>query len=495
MSQSTAAQKKNILVVVSIMSQFPELFRLVMQLKQSDSFNPVVYFNLGSYGSQSNLNKCLENDIEVVDYYCGYFEGKKKRLNSIYNIHQVVNAHRLGMFFRFKLFLKSKVPTVFNVLKECYHFTRRVNFFNFFYRMGAKIKRLQKEKSLLEKHDIELMIFAEDNEDYFTPQLIKLGHQMSIKSIVFPYTFANRYEFLEEAFVNDRRVNKNIFNFIAGRLFPKYTHEYKGKKLIRSYPSYIFSSAIFRTSAPDPWVMSSGHADVIAVESSFMKEYYEKAGIPNEKMVETGSPSLDYLHKIYFGKANYKEELALRFGLDKNKPWVLCALPPYQRSVHFKFQSYNHFIEHFIGSFAKFDGVEMIFKFHPRFDTLEIQKLCEKFGVKYISEDTLNLIGVSDLYVATVSSTIRWALALGIPTVNFDVYNYNYGDFDSAKNYHIVNSMEDFNKVFAEIYQNLMISKIETRHPLQTSFAVLDGNSHRRILELCSKLTVRHGTV
>lgn len=477
MDRKTAVQKKNVLVVVSIMSQFPELFRLVQQLKKSDSFNPIVYFNLGSQAAPSNYKKCLDENVKVIDYYSGS------------SSQQTIAALRPGLFFRAKFFAKTKFPALFNITKNIYHFAGRANVFSFFFRVSAKIRRLKKEEALLKTHDISLMVFAEDNEEYFTPQLIKLGHQKNIKSVVFPYTFANHLEFLEEAFLNDRRVNKNIFNFIAGRLFPKYTRDYKGKKLIRNYPSYIFASEIFKTSPLNPWVMSSGDADVIAVESSFMKEYYQLAGIPEGQMIETGTPSLDLLYEIHYKKTSYKEELAQRFGLDKNKPWVLCALPPYQKTKDFQFKNYDHFIESFVAATAKFDNVEVIFKFHPRFDTMEIQNMCQKFGVKYIPEDTLNLIAVSDLYVASVSSTIRWALALGIPTINFDVYDFNYGDFEGAENYHVVNRMKDFDIIFSQLCQKLHATQSETKRHLQTRFAVLDGNSQNRILDLFSKLT------
>jgi hypothetical protein len=489
-----AAQKKNVLVVVSIMSQFPELFRLVEKLKSSHEYNPIVYFNLGNQSGHVNFNQCLNSQVEVIDYFAGYIENRSEKLRnktlaSLFLLKRKENVHQISLLFRIKFFIKTKHPKLFHVLKEItYQLNKRFNFFSFFYRVAAKLKRARKELCILKKHDIKLMIFAEDNEDYFTPQLIRLGHKMGIKSIVFPYTFANQFEFLEDAFLNDRRVNKTVFNFVAGQLFPKWTYFYKGKKLLKSYPSFIFSSEIFRTAPPNPWIMSSGFADVIAVESSFMKEYYAKAGIPEEKLIEVGSASLDCLHEIHQDKGTYREKLATQYGLDLNKPWMVCALPPYQRNARWPFQSYEQFLEHFIQFFFQFDGIEVLFKFHPRFDVSDIQKMSEKYGIKHIQEDTLNLIAISDLYVASVSSTIRWALALGIPTINFDVYNYNYGDFDSSKNYFVVHRLEEFKIIFQSLYGKMMKSLGETRHPLQSHFASLDGKSSHRVLQLFSQL-------
>ena len=40
-----------------------------------------------------------------------------------------------------------------------------------------------------------------------------------------------------------------------------------------------------------------------------------------------------------------------------------------------------------------------------------------------------SLVAISDMYVASVSSTIRWAILAGIPVINYDVYQYGYEDF------------------------------------------------------------------
>ena len=37
------------------------------------------------------------------------------------------------------------------------------------------------------------------------------------------------------------------------------------------------------------------------------------------------------------------------------------------------------------------------------------------------------------LFVAFASATIRWAIACAVPTVNYDVFHYGYGDFAAAK--------------------------------------------------------------
>ena len=39
------------------------------------------------------------------------------------------------------------------------------------------------------------------------------------------------------------------------------------------------------------------------------------------------------------------------------------------------------------------------------------------------------LVPCCDLYVASVSATIRWAIACGVPVLNYDVFKYRYDDY------------------------------------------------------------------
>ena len=53
----------------------------------------------------------------------------------------------------------------------------------------------------------------------------------------------------------------------------------------------------------------------------------------------------------------------------------------------------------------------------------------ERGNVRIGSWKTAEMVPASDIYVASISSTIRWAITCGKPVVNYDVYRYRYTDF------------------------------------------------------------------
>jgi hypothetical protein len=89
------------------------------------------------------------------------------------------------------------------------------------------------------------------------------------------------------------------------------------------------------------------------------------------------------------------------------------------------------------------DRANVLVRPHPRISLTRF----DHFGapnVRYTSQPTAELVPLCDLYVASISATIRWAIACGIPVINYDAYRYRYGDYDSAAGVISVESLPDF---------------------------------------------------
>jgi hypothetical protein len=69
---------------------------------------------------------------------------------------------------------------------------------------------------------------------------------------------------------------------------------------------------------------------------------------------------------------------------------------------------------------------------HPS-DTGTWTNLVRSFGFTVTDEPLHLLLPRSKVFLATVSSTIQWAVYLDVPTVNFDFYRYNYPDYSNLE--------------------------------------------------------------
>ena len=54
---------------------------------------------------------------------------------------------------------------------------------------------------------------------------------------------------------------------------------------------------------------------------------------------------------------------------------------------------------------------------------------------------------LGDLFVASISATIRWAIACGVPVINYDTYRYRYDDYKGVSGVVLVENAREFNAV------------------------------------------------
>jgi hypothetical protein len=110
----------------------------------------------------------------------------------------------------------------------------------------------------------------------------------------------------------------------------------------------------------------------------------------------------------------------------------------------------------------------------------------EGSNIRIAPRKTAHLVPLCDLYVASISSTIRWAIACGKPVINYDVYRYRYTDFLSVPGVIATEERDEFQaliKRFAD--DKAYLTQIATQQrAVAGRWGRLDGNSSQRIVEL-----------
>jgi hypothetical protein len=118
---------------------------------------------------------------------------------------------------------------------------------------------------------------------------------------------------------------------------------------------------------------------------------------------------------------------------------------------------------------------------HPSYP--EFGALLSRHGFKATQIATANVIPLSDLYVAFASATIRWSIACGIPTVNYDLFGYDYDEYKGVAGVFNVASKEDFSRVVATLSPESE-KYVDAASQIKASggtWSMLDGKSVERI--------------
>ena len=347
--------------------------------------------------------------------------------------------------------------------------------------------------SLLRKLSPRLIVLPEDVVGVDTPLLIKLAQSRNIPCLIFPYTIANKSEAVESLKSLTAYNSTTIATQIVKKLFPKWHYRDANVSLIRLPIPYIICHEIFRLTPPNPWMMNSGYANKIAVESPKMLEFYLHEGFRRDRLALTGCLADDLQHSMLKNRANLKKELCNTLEIDESKPIILVAAPPNQLVAGvrpgFEFDNFR------IGLKTVFRALDVhskqyniIVRPHP--GHMDLEGCLEGTACKKITQDTALLIPLCDIYVAFASATIRWAITAGKPVLNYDIFQYNYEDYNAARAVITVKSLNDFESQLKKLCcggRDYAILK-QIQDECAGQWGMLDGLCGARLTAICEKL-------
>jgi hypothetical protein len=343
--------------------------------------------------------------------------------------------------------------------------------------------------------EVDYLVLAEDNVEYATGAFLRAARERHAPSLIIPYALAGPEEPAEVYFPNPAHSLERWGNWLLGKRHPSWVLEHRGRKLVRLPACRAFPLQWLGLSQPLPWVMNSSQADTMAVESEFMFNYYRRYGVPAEKMTVTGALSDDTLRRCLDDAHRHRAQLCRELRLDPELPILLCALPPlHSGSCRWgdDFTGYDDMLRFWVEGLKQTEGYNLVLSLHPsmNLDALLHLEGDGPTGPRIARWDTARLVPLCDVYVASISSTIRWAIACGKPVVNYDVYRFRFSDFSSAGGVLTMEEKKDFVDTLKRLTGDCQLRMaVETRQrACMQRWGNLDGRSGQRLLNLFAVL-------
>lgn len=468
--------KKNILLVVHTNTWFTEICRVAILLKNSSIYSPIIHFAY-SYPT-------ITADKQKLDSLQIPYTQIPERL--------VIDGH---IFFKFIERALSQIIRLLNLrpLRKLTKFVTPIFKINHF--LLTSFSEISFYKRYIQQKEISLVVMAGDLVGYNTAEVAKAARNSKISCVIVPSTMSDGTEQAEAYFFDNNFCYDYGLNKLAGKVWPKWKKQHKGKWLVRLPAEQIFCRQILDLDPPLPWVSSSTRADCIAVESRAMKDYYLRCGIAPGLLKETGSLANDGLAQRLQDKEQLKNKLLTELGLDPSKKMVLTALPPdflYMPGgrPECEFKNYRELTLFWIQELAAMKNFNIVISLHPSVDIEEFRYL-ESGNVKIYKETIINLIPLCDVFVASVSSTIRWAIACAKPVINYDVYVYRYSDFTAVNGVVYMDKKAQYVEALRRLNQEPeYLKSLEELIQKDASYwGNLDGQEGHRLLKLFDQLT------
>ncbi len=373
------------------------------------------------------------------------------------------------------------------VAKRPYMFARTALSQSLFFALFLEMRRRWYVAKSVFAFSPDHIILLEDNAQGLTGVVTQMARERSIPFSVLPDYIPNPAEPAGFYFSDPNHTARTWAGKIVLRFYSQWALQYEGRILLRLPAAQILAKQLKKGIFPQPWILNSGYCEAIYLESQAMKDHYQKLGFAEQKLRVVGGAMEDKLHEISSNRDALRNKLMDRYAFDSQKPLILCAFPPDQynaSTVAYEYRDYRDLCEAWFEELGDVtQSANIVVVRHPRLSAAKLTKYL-KPKVILADQPIEELLPLCDLYVACVSTTIRSALALGIPAINYDCYRYAYGDFSRAAAIKEVDNRQRFRAVLQETIAQSTLTSLKALAIKDAAYwGIVDGGFKARLRE------------
>jgi hypothetical protein len=137
---------------------------------------------------------------------------------------------------------------------------------------------------------------------------------------------------------------------------------------------------------------------------------------------------MDELHSSHARAADCRARLADKYSLIPGRPLVICAVPHAGEHALVGWDRHMEVSGQLFKALAA-SGGNVLLSLHPRSKAETYREAAAATGCRILAERLSAALPAADLFVASYSSTVRWALLMGIPTIMADLLRFEYAQF------------------------------------------------------------------
>ncbi|MCJ7699998.1 MAG: hypothetical protein MUO62_00305 [Anaerolineales bacterium] len=357
--------------------------------------------------------------------------------------------------------------------------------------------QLYHAKHLLRKENAAALLIIGDRHVGWETAMVKMANRMNIPSLIVPFAISDPKGSIEYRLRHNQATRfdvKTWFDRLLAEMFPSWVSDATEARLFFCPLGQSLAAKVWGIMPDNPWVIGGGAATCMAVESPRLKNMFELQGVPPQKMVVTGKPSLDQV--VQQSERGQTDSLREQQDIPTEQPLILCSIPQLGEHGILPWPQHWQEVEFLLNSLTQPGIAKVVISLHPKSDPQAYQPLLEKYGVHLAPERIYQLIPECDLFVATYSSTVVQAIGFGKPTIVVDFYGLNYTFYDGEPGIVIIRDRDKLIPIIEKIitdpdYYRLLADAQRQRAP---EWILMDGRCTHRLLDLMTQLITREDT-
>lgn len=327
------------------------------------------------------------------------------------------------------------------------------------------------------------------------PTILKICRENNIPSIIPPIAYTANPQSLT--------VTRNSVQFYADkypwikRRYPKQViFDPRWQKNIQFYPPDLTEALARNDMLPEnPWVIGGGNSTFVLADGEETKERYIKLGCRPEKILVTGHPSHDNLYSLYKNRHKLRDSLNQEYAFDPGKKLIILALPQLAEHGIMDWKSHWDEIRFLCDTFSQQQQVSYLISLHPKMKYDQYKFIENEYNIPISKRPLVEILPAADIFAATFSSTVQWAVLCHIPSIVFDFYGFNYNVYNFLNGVRVINKKKELKTVLdklivdKEFYHKMSLEQ-KKMAPYISPF---DGKCMKRIVDVI--LNVKAGNL
>lgn len=278
------------------------------------------------------------------------------------------------------------------------------------------------------------------------------------------------------------------------------------------YPPYkILLLRLIGMLPNNPWYQGTTFTDYIVISGIDEAAIYADAMVDPDKLLCFGTHELDMLHEHRLKVTQIRHEIIDQYNLDSNKKILIISLPRLREQaltsepVHWK--AINDILDVLSGQ-----NYNVMVSIHPNCDLSLYSWIEDQYQVSILKESLKDTLAAADIFVASYSSTIRWAIGLGIPVINLDFWGFNWRLYKNLTGYQTVTTLAELDELVRNSVSNPKYNALKSRADLvdespdsnlndfnrlekSGNEIVVDGKSKERLLRFIQSMDFSNQTL